>query len=180
MLGISNGEVVYLQRRIDGEVEEIRLGRLRDDALVLRVGNLNETGLTGGLLAQGEALEEGAIVAQFCGEPAVKAVADRKSICRTLEVDATTGEITRVSDDTDWRFERYREVASTRDGLRVEGRQRPTSKKAEILVLDEGTGKVRQRIETREQRPLTFSHDKRWLVMYSPGTNQLRVYRITR
>jgi hypothetical protein len=110
----------------------------------------------------------------------VKAVVDRKSICRTLEVDEATGKITRVSDDADRRFERYRQVISTRDGLRVEGRQLPSSKKAEILVVEGSTGKVRQRIETREQRPLAFSHDKRWLVMYSSETKRLSVYRITR
>jgi hypothetical protein len=179
-LGISNGEVVYLQRRKYGEVEEVCLGRLSDDVSVLRIDDLNEAGLTGGLLAQGEVIEEGRILAEYCGEPAVNRGADRKSICRMLEVDATTGKVMRVSDDVDRRFERYRQVTSTRDGLRVEGRQLPASKKAEILVVDADTGEVRQRIETREQHPLSFSPDKRWLVMYSPGTKGLNVYRVTR
>jgi len=180
MLGISNGEVVYLQHRHDSLVDEVRLGQLNDDTAVLRMDNLNETGHTGGLLEQREIIEDGRILAEYCGEPVASEVADRKSICRTLTLDSTDGKVLLVSDDVDRRFERHRQVVSMRDGFRVEGRQLPASKKAEILVIDERNGKIRQRIDTREQHPLAFSPDKRWLVMYSPGTKGLNVYRVSR
>lgn len=179
-LGISSGEVVYLQRRQQGEVEEIRLGHLGEDTVVLRIDNLNATGLTSGLTAQGETIDDRGIFADYCGQPVLNGVADGKSICRGVDIDATTGEILQVSDDVDRRFEPHRQVVSSGDGLKVEGRQQPTSKRAEILVVDAGTGNVRQRIETREQRPLSFSPDGRWLVTHLRGTKRLAVYRVTR
>jgi len=178
-LGVSDGTVVYLQRRYDSATDEVRLGRLSDDAAADRVYNLNESGLTGGLLAQGDVIEGGRWIADYCGTPATQR-ADQKSICRTLTLDSSSGELQRISDDVDRRFERNRQGLARGDGLNVEGRQSATRKKSEILVIDEKSGKVRQRIDTREQHPLTFSPDGRWLVMYSPAAREMNVYRVRR
>lgn len=67
---------------------------------------------------------------------------------------------------------------STVGGLRIESHGSHESHAGELVVIDAASGRVRQRVRTVAQHPLSASADGRLLVTQVGG--ELRVYRIQR
>jgi hypothetical protein len=67
-------------------------------------------------------------------------------------------------------------IALAAGGLRIESHAQPTSRAGELVVVDAMSGRVRQRIRTHAQHPLSASADGR--VVVTQAGSELRVYRI--
>lgn len=140
--------------------------------------------LISGLTEQFARIHRDSASLKFCGMPPAALASPGPSswICRTLIVDTNTGALIGHEDQPDNRAPtsanpRIKSVTSGH-GLQVEAFWEISSKRGELVVRDEATGRERQRVLSIAQRPLQISHNGHWLMTSAVYGNSLRLYRL--
>lgn len=178
--------IVYWQQGV-GNTASIYFENLTHNQNMFKLSELTQPNLAGSLTFQGGQADGGQFNLLFCGHSSGISDASEiekdasmvHSFCRTLVYDAQSGTLIKKIDVAKRdRVSTTATITNFQQDFRVEASRQEISKAGELVVLDDKTGRERQRIASMSQRPLGFSPDGRWLVTHASDQNTLRIYRV--
>jgi WD40 repeat protein len=171
-------DVGYSQSDI-GNSTWVKIRSLTRSQDLLTLRNLTEPHLAGSLTLQGIEFEEKKVTLRYCGDSTgvsdpgpVEQISSKHGhkFCRLLIFDILTGVLLKKLD----RAPHWGEAQSKT--IAVLSTWQENSKVGQTTVKDISTNLEVQKLVTQTQRPLGFSPDEKWLVMYALDEKLLRIY----